>query len=64
MDKAAVRRFGKRIFVPKPSFEDRKEILKVHLSRDEDGKCNATEKQLNEWASLSHGLSASDLSKF
>ena len=57
-----MRRFGTKVFVPKPGFQDRKAILKLQLTLA-DGTFPIKEKELDKFAKLSSGLSASDISK-
>ena len=62
LDPAALRRFGRKIYVPKPGFQDRKSILRLQVTMA-DGTNNVTEKELDKMAALSKGLSASDISE-
>ena len=58
LDIAALRRFERRILVPMPNLEDRKEILKLHAGNQHA----LTEEDFSYLAKKTEGYSGSDLS--
>ena len=61
LGEAVIRRFGTRIFVPKPGPLDRQQIIKLH-AKDANGRSIITKSELESLAELCGGMSASEIS--
>ena len=60
LDPAVRRRFEKRIYVPLPDFQARKELFKLHIGKQKNSFISSTD--LNELAEKTEGYSGSDIS--
>ncbi|XBW36551.1 hypothetical protein QEN19_002127 [Hanseniaspora menglaensis] len=61
IDDAARRRFQKRIYCPLPNFQDRINLIKMLLEKNDDKIVEFTTSELEELALLTEGFSNSDL---
>ncbi|ORM42040.1 Fidgetin-like protein 1 [Babesia sp. Xinjiang] len=61
LDDAALRRFAKRILIPLPDSSIRKKFIYDTLRKNWKGKCELTDKELEELAASTEGWNGSDL---
>ncbi|KAK2197838.1 bifunctional P-loop containing nucleoside triphosphate hydrolase/ATPase [Babesia duncani] len=61
LDEAALRRFSKRILVPLPDFDTRRQFIHDVLVKNANGGCVLTSLELDEIATATQGWNGSDL---